>query len=429
MIYSFVSGEVSESGDRLRMPIAKVGTLAKSPAGKLYRLTQSALEQDAGTYTGGYVNINHQIPEKGKIETSWFEGEHVWGEVSGLTDKMKQVISSAAYEGVSQESDPLEVSQTPTLEDGKEIYEVNRLRGRGVAIVLYPYKPRCPLSEGCGVVSAEVVETDDLGNPESVRFDYDVGKRNNQGSLIKVRETSVWLHGDEIGNEAKLKEYLVMETTGYNNLGSVDIFERNAALQIGDEITDATPVHSINVTVSAFNPTPDITPSGSSILRLNTSTLKIGNVPGGGVNMDENIANELKLSLEAKDTEIATLKQALADQKLTIDDLTGKYGKLEESQKTIAEVTASATLENYKKQLQMDDLFKKAAKLMSAEELERIKAVNPSAEMLSASLEIIEAKSKPKPAGAQSGFLPGDEVVEGSNTCTLKYNAVTGVME
>lgn len=144
--------------------------------------------------------------------------------------------------------------------------------------------------------------------------------------------------------------------------------------------------------------------------------------------IDENIVTELRSGLEAKDTEIATLRQALDGQKAIIDDLTGKYAQLEESQKTIAEVTASATLENYKKQLQMDILADKAKKLMSAEDFEKIMAAKPSAEMLSASLEIIEVKSKPK-AGAVSGFLPGEEEAEGSNTCTLKYNALTGVME
>lgn len=128
-------------GNSVTLPIVKSGTKAYDNKGKEYILTKEALESSAESWTGGIVTINHMVKEKGTITKSWFEDPYVYAKFDGLSPETVEAINSAAYRGVSQESEPLEVK-------GKDVL---KLKGTGSTFVFYPFKPACPMKEGCGL--------------------------------------------------------------------------------------------------------------------------------------------------------------------------------------------------------------------------------------------------------------------------------------
>lgn len=434
-MYSFVTGEIAHVGEMVKIPLVKVGTLAGSPSGKKYRLTEKALIDGAKTYSGGYVNINHAIPEKGKIEESWFEGEFVWGNISGLTPKVLDIMGSAAYEGVSQESDPIEVSETPSYVNGQEVYDVTKLNGRGAAIVIYPFKPRCPLNEGCGVLtSSEVIETDDAGNTTSISYEYDLGRMNNKGNIVKIREFTIWLSGSEMNNEDVKKERILMEAS-YGQLGSFDVYDRNPDLAVGDEMTLAQPIHTVEVTVSGYVEQKHVTSrkddeilqsSEKVIPHLNTNPAKT-NLLLGGVTIDEKEIELMKSTLATKEAEVATLTSALAAEKEGRLSLETRISDMETKFNDKVNLAVSAILEKNKEAATLAELKIKAKRMLSAELYEKHVTEETDAKMLSAVLEIIEANGPKSVPGATSGYLPKDHVEDDeSNTCRLVFDAVTG---
>jgi molybdopterin converting factor small subunit len=128
-------------GNSVTLPIVKSGTKAYDNKGKEYILTKEALESSAESWTGGIVTINHMVKEKGTITKSWFEDPYVYATFEGLSPETVDAINSKAYRGVSQESEPVKV-------DGNKVLQ---LKGTGSTFVFYPFKPACPIKEGCGL--------------------------------------------------------------------------------------------------------------------------------------------------------------------------------------------------------------------------------------------------------------------------------------
>jgi hypothetical protein len=128
-------------GNSVTLKICKSGTKAYDRKGKEYILTKEALESSAKSWTGGIVTINHMVKEKGKITKSWFEDPYVYATFEGLSPETVDAINSKAYRGVSQESEPIKL-------DGNKVLQ---LKGTGSTFVFYPFKPACPLGEGCGL--------------------------------------------------------------------------------------------------------------------------------------------------------------------------------------------------------------------------------------------------------------------------------------
>lgn len=83
------------------------------------------------------------------------------------------------------------------------------------------------------------------------KFSFDVAIQNNKGNLIKVRDTWIYLNGDEVGNDQIVKERLASEMA-YDGIGSYDIFAHNPLIRVGDEFPEnTTPIHTITIAVSA----------------------------------------------------------------------------------------------------------------------------------------------------------------------------------
>lgn len=94
--------------------------------------------------------------------------------------------------------------------------------------------------------SAEAMIADDPN-----KFRFDVAIQNNKGNLIKVRDTWIYLDGDEVGNDQIIKERLASEMA-YDGVGLYDVYAHNPLLRVGDEIPDNTnPIHTITIAVSA----------------------------------------------------------------------------------------------------------------------------------------------------------------------------------
>jgi hypothetical protein len=128
-------------GSSATLKICKSGTKAYDAKGKEYILTKEALESGAESWINGIVTINHMVKEKGKITKSWFEDPYVYATFEGLSPETVDAINSKAYRGVSQESEPVKV-------DGNKVLQ---LKGTGSTFVFYPFKPACPIKEGCGL--------------------------------------------------------------------------------------------------------------------------------------------------------------------------------------------------------------------------------------------------------------------------------------
>jgi len=130
-------------GRDLVIPFVKDGTLAFDSKGKKYTLTAEALQKDHLTWNGGKITINHKVMSEGKISEVFYKAPFVYGRITGLTDEVLNVIDSAAYRGVSQESTPVSIDK-----DGNVV----SLKGTGLTVVVFPENPACPLRDGCGTI-------------------------------------------------------------------------------------------------------------------------------------------------------------------------------------------------------------------------------------------------------------------------------------
>lgn len=144
LLHSTLLETFSTSKNSLRMTIVKDNTKAYDEFGQKYTITPEALSQDYVTWEGGHVTVNHKVREKGILSDLEYKDGFVWGTVSGLSDEAMEVVNSKAFRGVSQESQPLELNGT----------DVTRLQGKGVTLVVYPAKPACSQTAGCGVVAS-----------------------------------------------------------------------------------------------------------------------------------------------------------------------------------------------------------------------------------------------------------------------------------
>lgn len=222
-------------GNSVTLPIVKVGTKAYSSTGKAFTLTKCALESGAESWKGGIITVNHQVREKGFISKAWFEDPFVYAKLDELSAEAVESVNSAAFRGVSQECEPLEIKST----------NVTKLNGSGLTLVFYPHKPACSREMGCGVVASTEVAAND-----EERHVFDVAVLNNAGKQIKVKEISVWLYDDETDSPDRIKEEIT-RIVGYDGLGTFFVYDRDDSLSIGDEIPeDLEPVHTVMITVS-----------------------------------------------------------------------------------------------------------------------------------------------------------------------------------
>lgn len=400
MLFSPVLSEaIQTTQDSIIVPIVKAGTLARGLDNRIYRVTDQALRDYANTWQNGRFDINHKDIEPGNIRKAWYENGFVMAELEGMTQEAKDILNSPAYSGMSQECDPIEVSDTPETVGSHQVYDIIRLKGRGVAMMLYPHKPQCPLEEGCGVVVSEDVGDMPTAQGETVNeYKYDLARINNSGNIIKIREFSIYLYGDDINDPEKLKKELI-ESVSYGLIGSYDIYERNDLLQIGDEITSANPVHTIDVAVSG-----DI--SKNSIVPLNSDYTKLQIVPGGGI-MDETEIAKMQESITAKDAEIESLKSENIDLRGKIEQSETTMNTIQESMKQEIALAVSAALKDQKDKETLAAVVAEAKTVMSAEVVDGLVADGAGAFLISATVEAIK-KNTSKP-GASSGSIASED--------------------
>jgi hypothetical protein len=153
IISTVLSEKPTFDGDTLTTHIVRAGTKAYDEKGNEYEITQEAIDSSAETYSGGIITVNHKKKEKGKIDSSWKNGEYIDATVAGISPELKDIINSPAYRGVSQESIGAEFDE----DDPKKI---TKLTGTGLTFVFYPENPACPLNKGCGVPIASTVDDD-----------------------------------------------------------------------------------------------------------------------------------------------------------------------------------------------------------------------------------------------------------------------------
>ncbi|MCD4703435.1 MAG: hypothetical protein K8R64_03955 [Methanosarcinaceae archaeon] len=132
-------------GNSVTLSIVKTDTKAYTPTSDEYTLTKCALESSADTWEGGIITVNHTHLEKGQISSAWFEDPFVYARLEGLSTEAVDAINSAAYRGVSQESQPVEV---------KSDKQITKLNGTGVTLVFFPETPACTMTNGCRVASS-----------------------------------------------------------------------------------------------------------------------------------------------------------------------------------------------------------------------------------------------------------------------------------
>ncbi|WP_129582611.1 hypothetical protein [Methanolobus psychrotolerans] len=211
LISTILSEKPLIEGNSVTLPMVKVGTKAYDRKGKEYALTKEALESGAESWINGIVTINHMVKEKGKITKSWFEDPYVYATFEDLSQETIDAINSAAYRGVSQESEPLEVKGSDIL----------KLRGTGSTFVFYPFKPACPMKEGCGlpIVSCDPdfnfplythTENSEVDTPGGVNIPEDATKlestiSDQKTEIETLKSTIEKLQKESIAKDESLK--------------------------------------------------------------------------------------------------------------------------------------------------------------------------------------------------------------------------------
>ena len=306
-VFSMDESTVIVSGNTVKIPFVKDGTKALDATGKAWTITSDALDSSWDTWIGGIVTVNHRIKEKGIMSEISRDGEFVYATLSGLSDEAIDVINSKAYRGVSQES--IVVSH-----DGDNI---TSLRGTGVTLVVFPGKPACPLSEGCG---APVASMDDPTYEM-----YDVGTENNTGTLVKIKEISLYF-GQEVQMTDEERKTQFAREVGWTGPGSYMIFEHDETLKLGDEFpAEIEAIHTVDITVSNFP--------------LNTLETNIGitSTHTRGTQMTGNKDGALE-ALQAEVEALKTGSTALTSEMSTLKEQIGqKDAEIVELKSTIAE--------------------------------------------------------------------------------------------
>lgn len=216
---------IREEDDSVVLALCKVGTLAQDEHGNVYELTENALQSDAPTWTGGKIRVNHDTDESGTISEAWYEAPYVFGRLAGLSEDARAVMSSSAYRGVSQESLPVEIKGSRLIKD-HDVKQIHRVKGTGVSIMVYPYKPACPISAGCGVpikssepdvfnsplnTESPKIDTEPLGGPsmdENIIPNFEELMKENTELKAKVDELSKQVAENPAQVEAAVKAAL-----------------------------------------------------------------------------------------------------------------------------------------------------------------------------------------------------------------------------
>lgn len=141
---SILSSVPVVKGKDIILAFVRDGTEAFDNQGNKYIITAEALDADWKTWEGGHITANHKVMENGKITEVWREKPFVFGRITGLSEELLAMVLSPAYQGTSQESEPIEISNKN---------RVMRLKGIGTTFVFYPEVPACPLTAGCGEIS------------------------------------------------------------------------------------------------------------------------------------------------------------------------------------------------------------------------------------------------------------------------------------
>lgn len=295
-----------EEDDAISFLAAVPGTLAQDREGNVYRLTENALKSDFQTWKGGIITVNHKVAEKGGIVDTWYDAGLMM-KVNGLSQEARDVMKSAAYKGVSQESLPVEFGKTEYYR-GHSIKNVDRVKGTGISLIVYPETPACPLDVGCGI---PITSSEVPGIGDDSTLEYDVGRINNVGRTIKVREIHIWMDEAEASDPDKLKERIASEAS-WGQMGVFYVYPQNTGLQVGDEIPDTEPLHVVNMLVSSsiLSADPLLNPA------LNIDSTKNQVEPHGGPDMDdpkEPTYEELKAKLAAYEAENTDLKAQTAN--------------------------------------------------------------------------------------------------------------------
>lgn len=293
-----------EEDDAISFLAAVPGTLAQDREGNVYRLTENALKSDFKTWKGGIITVNHKVTEKGGIADTWYDAGLMM-KVNGLSQEARDVMKSAAYKGVSQESLPVEFGKTEYYR-GHSIKNVDRVKGTGISLIVYPETPACPLDVGCGI---PITSSEVPGIGDDSTLEYDVGRINNVGQTIKVREIHIWMDEAEASDPDKLKERIASEAS-WGQMGVFYVYPKNTGLQVGDEIPDTEPLHVVNMLVSnAVFSTDSLNPA------LNNDSTENQLEPQGGPDMGDSkepTYEELKAKLAATEAEIVDLRAQAA---------------------------------------------------------------------------------------------------------------------
>ncbi|WP_406660895.1 hypothetical protein V7O66_13810 [Methanolobus sp. ZRKC3] len=381
IISTVLSDKPIISGDTVTLPIVKAGTKARGADGKIYTIVQDAINSSAETFTGGTISINHRVREEGNIIKSWQEGDTIMATVGGLTQKCVDIVNSPAYNGVSQES------INATITDGGEVV---KLQGSGLAFVIYPETPGCPLEMGCGIpIASSIAAVSD----DEDRHDFDVAAKNNAGKLVKIREISVYVWGDDCTDEDILKTRIINEAM-FIGPGEFLIFDRDDNLSLGDEIqSDLEPMHNVTITISMLS---------SFNFPLYTHNRKLESNTPGGVNIADDVTQKLESTISEQKTEIESLKSTIGDLRQELKD---KEGKLESTVQAAVKAAMESRDQQLKEQSDMDAAMTELKSCMGEETMTEFLKAEPSVAVIKSTISAIKAE-----AGKQIGASGGQQL-------------------
>lgn len=134
--------EGGKSSNIVWVKATKVGAKAYTSLGLAVEFTKEALEANHSSWKGGIVTVNHKKHVAGGILKTKFADPFVMMAVRVDDPKLKTMIRAGSVDGVSIEAEDVQ------LEGDK----ITAFRGTGISFVVYPERPACDDTEGCGIM-------------------------------------------------------------------------------------------------------------------------------------------------------------------------------------------------------------------------------------------------------------------------------------
>jgi hypothetical protein len=314
-----VQVEATDEPNVFRAIGAVPGSKCFTASGKKLFFTEEALRAYSHTWTGGIITLNHEYPDDGEIvKAEWIEDVGTLFHIkldNEVTSSKVKAGEEGGVTGVSIEANVIDL-------EGEEEDQITAFEGTGIGIIFYPEQPACPLRDGCGILAKNQYDskmaTASEKRTEKVQAAmYDLGRRNNEGIVVKIDEFVTW----EDGTQPLELEKEIVDFVKWVGEGEFFVYPATT-LEIGDSVPiGVTEVMTVNIDITTNN--GGISTMTDTVPKADFEALKAElEVAQAKLAESENVTLEsVKDKLTASDAEVKQLKAEVAARDEVILDL------------------------------------------------------------------------------------------------------------